>query len=74
MKRKISVNKPIDIFILDNKQPTCCPKCGTRSDFEDIIHKGKIIQVLRCINTHCEFQFVGEFEYDDLTLHKSSPF
>ena len=52
----------MDIYILDNKQPTICPKCGTRTDFEEKNENKKIIQKHSCPNSKCRYEFVGEFE------------
>jgi hypothetical protein len=53
----------MDIYIVDNEQPTTCPKCGTRTDFEEMNEKKKIIiQKHSCPNPKCKYEFIGEFE------------
>lgn len=49
-------------YILDNDQPTTCPKCGARTDFEQFEEDGTIVQKHRCLNINCAFVFLGEFE------------
>lgn len=47
------------IFILDDEQPTTCPKCGARTDFKDLDGEK---QEHVCLG--CGFKFIGEFEND----------
>lgn len=44
---------------LDSDQPSTCPKCGTRTDFEDH-DSGK--QHHKCPNPKCGYEFHGEFD------------
>jgi len=30
----------MEVYILDNEQPTGCPKCGTRTEFTETIING----------------------------------
>lgn len=55
--------KKIDeIFILDNDQPTSCPKCGSRTDFKEETFNNRLIQIHKCLNKKCAKEFIGEFE------------
>lgn len=49
-------------YILDNDQPTNCPKCGARTDFEQFEEDGTIVQKHRCLAPNCFYIFLGEFE------------
>lgn len=49
-------------YILDNDQPTVCPKCGARTDFEQFEEDGIIVQKHHCLDSNCSFVFLGEFE------------
>jgi len=60
------MNPEMNIFILDNEQPTCCPKCGTRTDFEEVINRDKTFQMHHCANKECLYEFIGEFESEEL--------
>lgn len=47
-----------EIFIL-NDQPTTCPKCGIRTDIVlDLSHTTNKIQIHKCFNEQCNYQFV----------------
>jgi hypothetical protein len=47
----------LDHVILDNDQPTTCPKCGCRTE-DDHLMSNK--QINHC--THCHYTFIGIFE------------
>jgi hypothetical protein len=49
-------------YILDNDQPTTCPKCGARTDFYEIDNKDEPIQEHYCMQVACSYTFWGVFE------------
>jgi len=52
-----------DVFILDNDQPTACPYCGVRTEFEEKQNKGLgYYQLHSCNSYDCEREFIGVFE------------
>jgi hypothetical protein len=50
----------INPIFLASDQPTTCPKCGARSDFEDytISDPKNILQIHTCLNLACKFEFL----------------
>lgn len=50
------------IYILDNEQPTTCPRCGARTDFVEWRYKGILIQKHFCLWQYCKYVFIGEFK------------
>lgn len=52
----------LDIYILDNDQPTTCPKCGVRTDWIEI-DNDRFFHT--CLDKECNYQFIGEFETDE---------
>lgn len=44
---------------LMNDQPVTCPKCGSRTDFEELLNdKNKeVVQTHQCPDTSCRFKF-----------------
>jgi hypothetical protein len=56
------MKKEKQTYILDNDQPTTCPKCGTRTYFTEHLFEGKIIQTHSCSYKLCKYSFIGEFE------------
>lgn len=53
------------IYILDNDQPTTCPKCGARTTFDEFTDKEGYKQRHTCLNPICACVFVGEFESEE---------
>jgi len=53
----------INLIFLVSDQPTTCPKCGTRSDFENytISDSKNVLQMHTCLNSSCKFEFLVEF-------------
>ena len=52
----------LDTYIADNLQPTTCPKCGSRTEFEEIaIDK----QQHKCLKLNCKYGFFLDFEGDE---------
>lgn len=47
----------LQVFLVDNDQPTTRPICGARTDFQEI---NSWKQVHECLD--CRFRFVGENE------------
>lgn len=45
-----------------DEQPTTCPKCGTRTDLDELYHVSPGLQVHRCLNVQCGYEFVAEPE------------
>jgi rubredoxin len=45
----------------DNSQPTTCPKCGGRTEFEEVADDK---QQHKCLNCEYEF-FLDDFEEDE---------
>jgi len=61
------INKIKEVFaghhyILDNEQPTTCPKCGARVYFVEIRENKELRHYNLCLNKSCKYEFVGEFE------------
>lgn len=50
----------IDVIILDNGQPTSCPRCGARTELEDVDNDPEVHQAHNCPG--CGYRFVGVFE------------
>jgi hypothetical protein len=48
----------LPIFIL-GEEITTCPKCGRRTDFEEI---NDMEQIHTCLNDKCQFIFKGEYD------------
>jgi hypothetical protein len=53
----MSADHELPIFILDNEQPTTCPMCGARTEFDETADGTQN----HCCRW-CQFQFVGEFD------------
>jgi len=51
----------MEIYILDNEQPTTCSKCGMRTVFSENIIDQTIAQYHQCPQPLCQYKFVGEF-------------
>jgi len=49
-------------YILDNNQPATCPKCGARTEWENIIVLKIASQLHTCLASSCNYKFIGEFE------------
>jgi hypothetical protein len=49
----------LPVQILDNEQPTVCPKCGSRTEFDELTD-GR--QHHTCLA--CSYEFLGEFDKD----------
>ncbi len=52
----------MNIHFLDLEQPTTCPKCGARTQFEDLYHQLIPSQKHYCLNKFCKYEFIGEFD------------
>lgn len=48
----------LECFLM-NDQPVTCPKCGSRTEFEDAQDfKGKqLVQKHKCLDIYCQFKF-----------------
>ena len=48
----------IEVFLM-NDQPVTCPKCGTRTEFEEFlaIKNKSSVQIHQWLDTACQFQF-----------------
>lgn len=57
-----SMFDPSSIILLSD-QPTTCPKCGARTDFENDPNNVKR-QFHQCLNLKCSFQFIAEDDDD----------
>lgn len=61
----LTVYDEIDAFArcyptpLLNEQPTTCPCCGGRTEIEEV---GSTYQLHDCLNPHCDYVFVTEFD------------
>lgn len=54
-------------FYLISDQPTTCPKCGCRTDFERETNKPQlIVQHHRCLSASCGFEFMAIEERDGM--------
>lgn len=54
-------------FYLISDQPTTCPKCGCRTEFEsETIEPHLMVQQHRCISTSCGFEFMAIEERDGM--------
>ena len=53
--------KNLEIF-LNTEQPTTCPKCGARTDFDYIVKQEKQMEIHNCLNESCSFIFIGEMQ------------
>jgi len=62
----------MNIYLLDSEQPTTCPICGARTQFEDISHQIISIQHHTCLNESCKYEFIGEFEAEESLISTSS--
>lgn len=51
----------IEVFLM-NDQPVTCPKCGSRTDFEEVIQSNNTspIQIHQCLERVCQFKFQVE--------------
>lgn len=56
--------KNLETYILDLEQPTTCPKCSARTDFNDVPNTDPITQTHTCLDPNCGYQFLGEFDND----------
>ncbi len=52
----------LETFYMDDDQPTACPMCGSRTDFDDATGTAQDPQHHKCLNGKCGFEFKGEFE------------
>lgn len=52
----------MEVYILDNEQPTGCPKCGVRTEFTETFIDGMIVQHHHCPQPLCQYKFIGEFD------------
>jgi len=53
----------LETFYLDMDNPSTCPHCGTRTDFDtNSMGTEEDPQHHKCMNKKCEFEFKGEFE------------
>lgn len=49
-------------------QPTTCPKCGARAEiFLELKLKTKGIQIHRCLEKYCTFEFSSEYYLSQMT-------
>lgn len=55
----------MELYILDNEQPTGCPKCGTRTEFTETIINEMIVQHHHCPQLLCQYNFTGEFDKEE---------
>ena len=55
----------MELYILDNEQPTGCPKCGTRTEFTETIINEMIVQHHNCPQLLCQYNFTGEFDKEE---------
>jgi hypothetical protein len=55
----------IEVYILDNEQPTSCPKCGLRTEFTETVVNEMIVQHHHCPQTLCQYKFIGEFAKEE---------
>lgn len=48
----------MEVFLM-NDQPVTCPKCGSRTDFEEVIQSNNTspIQIHQCLDRDCQFEF-----------------
>jgi hypothetical protein len=59
------------VFLLDDEQPTTCPHCGSRTDFDEL-DTGGHTQHHRCLNVStCGFEFIAE-EEEENNNHEST--
>lgn len=50
--------KEVIVFI---DQPVTCAKCGSRTEITlDLSHTNNNVQVHKCLNCHCQLEFVVE--------------
>jgi hypothetical protein len=53
-----------EVYIFSD-QPTMCPCCCSRSDILlDFSHTKDKVEVHKCINTNCNYEFVMQFDED----------
>lgn len=52
----------MEVYILDNEQPTGCPKCGARTEFIETIIDEMLVQHHHCPQPLCKYKFIGEFD------------
>ena len=55
----------MELYILDNEQPTGCQKCGTRTEFTETIINEMIVQHHHCPQLLCQYKFTGEFDKEE---------
>lgn len=48
-------SEELQVFLVDNDQPTTCPTCGARTDFQEV---SSWKQIHECLD--CNFKFIGE--------------
>jgi hypothetical protein len=58
-------------YLLDLEQPTTCPLCGARTDFNDIPNNTPPVQLHTCLSPDCGYQFLGEFDEDELKVYEA---
>jgi|AOAMet11_17_M020_2_1038521.scaffolds.fasta_scaffold10226_2 predicted nucleic-acid-binding Zn-ribbon protein len=64
MSLEIKSLHELDTYINgDNSQPKTCPKCGSRTEFEEIAEDK---QQHKCLNCKCEFFL--DFEEDEILM------
>ncbi len=59
--------KPLDIYLMGD-QPQCCPKCGRRTEFEDIPQEDDsagVVQRHNCPDNNCRYEFILEEEVEE---------
>ena len=54
--------EPLDVYLMGD-EPQCCPKCGKRTEFEDIPQEdNSIVQRHNCTDNNCRYEFIVEEE------------
>lgn len=60
-----SAPDPYHIYLMCD-QPTTCPKCGSRTNFDEFEnHEGRYQEIHYCLNLECRFSFYVEEDEDD---------
>ena len=52
------MDETLDCYLM-NDQPVTCPKCGSRTEFEEFltVENTSVSQIHQCIDTDCLFKF-----------------
>lgn len=58
----MNTDDKLDVYILDDDQPTTCPKCGARTYFTEVGKASAQVQHHKCLNEQCGYVFNGVFE------------